>query len=476
MEEPHTRSRQRSHCWAIPPALTVVVALVGTLPWPAAAQQPRRPAPAGTSASPAGAIPDADPATRDTPSSTETGQSPLDESFERRPPGDWVGEARRKAWRDTVFELQFRSFALDRDRYDGSESEAWALGASAGLKTGYFRERFALGATGYTSQRLHGPADKDGARLLKPGQHGFTVLGELYGEILLDAHTRLSIGRRGYDTPYLNRNDSRMVPNTFEAVVVQGLHGGGGGPELRFGVGYVDRIKPLDSDRFVSMATAAGAPAGVERGVIAGGANYRNGEFSIGAAGYHSDDILDIVHAEARHALPLRGGGRLRFALQYSAQASNGDDLLGDPRPSSRQWGGKVELATDRALFSTAYTRVGGDTGMRSPWGAYPGYTGVQVEDFNRAGESAWMLRAAWNLQSVPGLGVYGLWVKGSQPDAPGQYARDEVDVSLQWAPASGALEGLVLRLRYARVFQDDPGNSRLDDLRMIIHYNPPLR
>ena len=33
---------------------------------------------------------------------------------------------------------------------------------------------------------------------------------------------------------------------------------------------------------------------------------------------------------------------------------------------------------------------------MQSPWGGYPGYTSVQVEDFNRDGEEAWMLRAAY--------------------------------------------------------------------------------
>ena len=184
---------------------------------------------------------------------------------------DWVRETRRKAWKDTKFDAQIRSYYFDRDKYDGSESEAWALGGSVGLKTGYFRERFALGATGYTSQRLHGPEDKDGTLLLAPGQHGYTVLGELYGEFLLNEDTRLSIGRRGIDTPYLNRNDSRMTPNTFEAITLQGLYGGGEGQaEWRVGAGYFDEIKERNSDEFVSMATVAGAPDGVERGRLRG--------------------------------------------------------------------------------------------------------------------------------------------------------------------------------------------------------------
>ena len=54
-------------------------------------------------------------------------------------------ETRRKAWQDTKIDLQARTYYLDRDKYDDSESTAWALGGSLGFKTGYFRERFSLG-------------------------------------------------------------------------------------------------------------------------------------------------------------------------------------------------------------------------------------------------------------------------------------------------------------------------------------------
>ena len=453
----------------------MLLALWGGMPGLVWAQQPGSPVPTRDEAPSGGDTADVEPETSSTPSSTETGQSPLDESFVRRSHADWVRETRRKAWQDTEFDVQIRSYYLDRDKYDDSESEAWALGGSIGLKTGYLRERFALGATGYTSQRLYGPEDKDGTLLLKPGQHGYTVLGELYGEFLLDEDTRLSIGRRGFDTPYLNRSDSRMAPNTFEAIALQGLYGGGEGEaEWRVGGGYFDEIKLRNADEFVSMATAAGATSDVERGVYVGGANYSRGDFSIGAIDYYSDDILNIFYAETKYALPLGNGLRLQFALQYSDQRSTGDDLLTGAEFSSQQWGGKAELGVGGALFSAAYTSVGGDSGMRSPWGGYPGYTGVQVEDFERDGEQAWMLRAAYNFPSVSGLSVYGLWVNGSDPPDPGQYAKDEYDLNLQWTPGSGPLKGLLLRLRHAHVSQDDPANSDLDDLRVMVYYEPP--
>jgi hypothetical protein len=408
------------------------------------------------------------------PSSIESGQSPLDESFAPRTRAEWVRETRRQAWKDTQFDAQIRSYDFGRDRYDGSESESWAVGGSVGLKTGYFREHFAVGATGYTSQKLHGPEDKDGTLLLAPGQQGYTVLGELYGEFLLNEGTRLGVGRRGIDTPYLNRNDTRMSPNTFESITLQGLYGGEGGSEWRAGAGYFDEIKQRNADEFVSMATAAGAPDGIGRGVYVGGGNYKRGDFSIGAIDYYSDDIINIFYSELKYALPLAYGLRLQLALQYSDQRSTGDNLLRGTDFSANQWGSKTEIAAGSALFSAAYTSAGGDTDMQAPWGSHPGYTSVQMEDFFRDGEDAWMLRAAYSFKSVKGLSVYGLWVNGSDPEDPGQFAKEEYNLNLQWTPESGPLNGLMVRMRYAHASQDDPANSGQDELRLMIFYSPP--
>jgi predicted porin len=222
------------------------------------------------------------------------------------------------------------------------------------------------------------------------------------------------------------------------------------------------------------MALDAGADDGVERGVYVGGANYRAGDFSIGAIDYYSNDIINIFYTEAKYAPSLSDGLRLQFALQYSDQRSTGDKLLRDGDFAADAWGGKVELGAGGALFSAAYASARGDTDMQSPWGGYPGYTSVQIEDFNRDGEDAWMLRAAYTFPAVKGLSVYGLWVNGSDPQDPAQYAKSELDLNLQWTPASGPLQGLMMRLRYAHVSQDDPASSSLDDLRVMVYYTVP--
>jgi hypothetical protein len=383
-----------------------------------------------------------------------------------------IREQRKAALEATKYNIHLRTFYLDRDKFDDSQSEAWAAGGWVGLKTGYFRDRLALGATGYLSMPVYAPDDKDGTLLLQPGQDGYAVIGEIYGDFRITDQVHANLGRKGYDTPYINRNDVRMSPNTFEAYSITGLHGGqDGNAEWRWGLGYFDKIKERNSDEFVSMSEDAGAD--VDRGVYATGANYKKGDFSLGAINYYSDDIINIFYTEARYAIPLSEALRLQFAGQYTDQQSTGDELLTGNEFSASQYGLKGELGWGPALFSVAWTSTD-DYSMQNPWSGYPGYTSVQVEDFNRAGEDAWMLRAAYNFQGVPGLSTYALYVNGNDPDGDGNYAKEEFDFNLQWAAPAGTWQGLALRFRYAMVNQDDPADSELNDLRLIVDYVPP--
>jgi hypothetical protein len=410
------------------------------------------------------------------PTSTEQGQTSIDSSFEPKTRAETIREERREAFRDTDFYAELRSFYMNSDNLNGSKNQAWALGGSAGFKTGYFRDLFAFGATGYTSQKLSGPEDKDGTTLLLPGQHGYTALGEAYAEILLAEGVKATVGLKGYDTPFISRYDTRMTPNTYEAAILQGSLGGAdGAPSWHFGGGYFDKIKLRDSDEFVSMATAAGAHAGVSRGVSTAGALYKVGDLSIGAIEYNSSDIINIAYVEAKDGFALSDRLRLRVAAQYTDQRSVGENLLLGHPFSAHQFGIKTELAFAGALLTAAYTGSGkGGTSVQSPWSANPGYTTVQVESFDRSGENAWMARAAYRIPFVKGLSAYGLYVHGSRPNVAKQYAQDEYDVNIEWKSTVGKLEGLTLLARYGHVSEAGPDELHTNQLRLVLYYAVP--
>jgi len=429
--------------------------------------------------------------------STEQGHTTLEESFDYR---EWRLEKRRKALEDTKFEFNLRSFYFDRSDFDRSEKQAWAIGGWLGVKTGYFLDHVAFGATVYTSNPIYAPDDRDGTGLLAPGQNGYTVFGEWYAELRIIKDLGITVGAKGYDTPFISRNDNRMTPNTFEAAVLQGRTKLGMSssdtsviadsiglskdgkdvaappappaedvPFIKYGLGYFYAIKERNDSEFVSMAQDAGAD--VQHGVWSAGALYQNGKFNIGAIEYYCDDVINIAYAESNLEVPLADDWKLRFAGQYVDQGSVGDNLLQGHSFSGHQFGIKVELPVRNALFTAAFTQAWGTANLQAPWSGYPGYTSVQVQDFNRAGEGAFLLRAGYDFPWVDGLSAYALAVFGTDPDLANQYRQNEFDFNLQWGPKKGALEGLSLRLRYAVVQQFGGNVDNLTDFRAIFNY-----
>src|SRR5438067_7506348 len=431
-------------------------------------------------------------------SSTEQGHTPLDESF-----GDWNRwrlEKRRTAIENTQFLINLRTFYFDRSDFTGAAKPAVAIGGWVGVKTGYFLDHFAFGATLYTTNPVYAPDDRDGTSLLEEGQNGFTVLGEFYADIRIMKGLGVTVGAKGYDTPFISRNDNRMLPNTFGAAVLQGRYEFGDStsganvppdgiglskddksvavpsptpaPEvaaIKYGLGYFDQIKERNENEFVSMAKDAGAD--VNRGVWAAGAQYEKGKFSIGAIEYYCADVINIAYAQTGFEIPLSDDARLKLAAQYTDEGSVGDNLLDGESFSGHQIGFKVELPIKNALFTAGFTHAWGNANLRNPWSGYPGYTSVQVQDFNRAGESAFLLRAGYDLPWVDGLSVYALAVLGTDPDSASQYRQNEFDFNLQWGPKEGVLKGLSLRLRYGVVQQSGGNVDNLTDFRAICNY-----
>jgi len=362
-------------------------------------------------------------------------------------------------FRDTKLDVNLRTYYLYREKFDKSKIEAWALGGSITYKSGYLLDHFAIGAALYTSQPLYAPGGRDGTLLLKPSQEEYTVLGQLYGQIKLVDDIFINLYRKEFNTPYINKNDNRMTPNTFEGYTLEGKLGGkDGAPELRFGGGYIDRIKPRNDDDFIPMSQAAGVDK--HRGVAVAGANYSSKEFSIGAIDYYSEDIINIFYTEGKYSLPLPQGFGALFTAQFTEQRSTGDNLITGDDFSTHQVGLKAEASYGGGLLALAYTNTAQGDDMRSPWSSYPGYTSVQVQDFNRAGEEAIMIKGAYDFSGMglKDVTAYALWVHGWGAIDPvtesSVYNQDEYDFDLQWRPKSGLLKGFWSRIRYAHVDQ----------------------
>lgn len=384
--------------------------------------------------------------------------------------------------RDTRVLLSPRFFLFQRDNYDRSRRAAWAGGGALACQSGYLGDRLALGAVGYASVGLYAPKDRDGSQLLKPGQRDIYVLGQLYGKIKVREDIVLSLFRKEYDTPYINRADTRMLPNTFEAYIISGRSGklSPRAGQWFWQGGYFTRIKCKDSSSFIPMSRAAGVAAKRGVGMISG--RFTSEAFTGDAFAYYSPDLITIIYTEAQLRSLTFLGLTLQLAGQFSHQASTGADLLLGRPFTTRQFGCQGDLGYRSAVLTLAFTAnaIGG-TNLHSFWGTYPGFTSVQVRDFNRAGEHALLLKGSYDFahHGLTGLKAFVRWVRGwhrvnpvTRQPLPNE---DEVNVDVLWQPSTGWWQDFSVRLRCARVYQRQNPSATLEDVRLIINYRLPI-
>jgi hypothetical protein len=164
--------------------------------------------------------------------------------------------------------------------------------------------------------------------------------------------------------------------------------------------GYIDKIKPKNSDKFIPMSEAAGA-TDVSRGVYVGGGRASYKGFTFGVIDYYSTDIINIFYTETNYKFAVTDRLGLLFGGQFSDQRSVGSDLLKGYAFKTNQFGFKAEASYGGGILSLAYTIDSKGADLQSPWGGYPGYTSVQVMDSNRAGENAIMAKVSYDFKRL---------------------------------------------------------------------------
>jgi hypothetical protein len=389
----------------------------------------------------------------------------LAEALEDRPP----------FLRDTRLLLAPRTYYFRRRNEDGSHSEAWALGGSLSYESGWWREFFSVGGALYTSQRLVGSKSRDGTGLLAPRQHGYNALGQAYARLRWREHLA-TLYRQALDLPYVNGQDSRMTPNTFEGFVATGSEG-----PVDYAAGHLLRMKRRNEEGFDSFSKVAGVPGGGHEGLSLLGVRVRPLEgLSLGAIDHFVKDTLNILYAEAdwHHEISEELGVRVQG--QWTHQASVGDhDLTGR---AFHTWvsGGRVAASFRSAILTLAFSTTDSEATIRSPFGSYAGYVSLMQEDFDRASEDAFGVGASFHFRrlGLPGLSAHGLaaWGRDAKDPATRQSLPDqrELDATLDYRFEDGVLRGLWLRLRFSNVDIEDSSRDS-NELRFIVNYELPV-
>jgi hypothetical protein len=384
-------------------------------------------------------------------------------------------------FRDTDLKWNTRSYYFDQRNQDDSRAQAWALGGALSYRSGWFKEFFSIGAVFYVSQKLIGKQDRDGTRLLKPEQRSFTVLGQSYARLRYRDH-RLTLYRQELNLPYVNRQDSRMAPNTFEGYTLMGSFSELPRiAKLEYGAGYLTRMKQRDDDDFISMSEAAGVPAPSSHGLSFAGVKISPFEgFSFGAIDYFVKDTINIAYATGDYLQPLGDDLALRFHGQFSHQRSVGNDELPGSPFSTWVVGGRVAASYRYFVLSLAAASVDDGAAIVRPFGSYPGFVSLMQSKFSRAGEDSWLVGISYHFTR---LGLEGLSAAASYAEGYGALDPDtgsslpdrrEFNLTVDYHVEKGRLRGFWLRVR-GSILDTDGADRNSKQLRVILNYSLPV-
>lgn len=369
---------------------------------------------------------------------------------------------------DATFTVHGRTYLFDRTDTSGRDPAALATGGWIGYRSDWIADTLRFGAVGYTSQPLWAPSDRDGTSLLKPGQEGYSVLGQAYMALKYQEQVA-TFYRQLVNQPEVNPHDSRMTPNTFEAVSLKGDLG-----SVSYYSGYLATMKNRNSDEFVNMAQAAGV-TDVDSYMLLGGLEAEPvDKLKMRTSLYVVPELLASSYSDAEWTTPLGHDVNLKLSGQFMYQGAIGDDLLMGCDCQTWVGGLEADLVYGGLTLTGGYTRTSDEFDYQSPYGSWPGYTGMIVKNFYRAGEEALLAGIAYDFSdlgaeglSVTTLAAFDLHVGQGAPkwqeyDFTADYRFSALEGDWSW------LSPLWLRARYAHVDMED---EQIDDFRVIVNY-----
>jgi len=265
---------------------------------------------------------------------------------------------------DVYGRLRSNAFLWDWDQEASGatmDNTAWGLGGSLVYKTAKFNglsSTMGFYATFPLTNEEKLTATKTGVKAGKDtfkteadaSQSSMTVLAEATIEYKL-GNTQLVAGRQKLETQLMSTNDTKMIPQTFEAVTLENKDL----PQTRINLGYVTRQKLRDHDEFHSLIAVGdndtmalqynddyGRHQGLKVANILRAGEDLNPDMVYAmvenssipnlklTAGYYGiDGYLEDVILEANYKIALGGGWNVTPGVRYFKQMDDGAGAIG---------------------------------------------------------------------------------------------------------------------------------------------------
>jgi hypothetical protein len=393
-------------------------------------------------------------------------------------------------FRDSLVQFVARTYYLDRQNSNGTTSQAWTAGGWIAYRSGLIGDIFGVHAALYTSQPLFAPDNEGGTKLLTADQSALNSLGQAYGRAqILDQEFRG--GRQLIDTPLINPQDNRMVPNTFEGLTLVALPDSD--RSYDYSIGFLSEIKQRDSNAFTSMSQAlVGGVTPINNGAYFAMVKYRPlPGLSVVGMDYQVNDFVNTGFAQAEYDFKQpKDVSNWILGANVIDQNSVGSNLLTGMPFQTYQASAKVQTSYVGWTAFAAGSATGDQSKIFSPFGTKPNYTDMQQVSFDNANEKAVGVSLAYDLGYA--FGNYGLsglsagvwdtqgWNAINPSTGMGIPNRNELDLWVQYRPTSGPLQGLRVKVQYSDLWQDGNTRNPQPEFRFIVDYTvlfrPPMK
>lgn len=350
--------------------------------------------------------------------------------------------------------------------------ESFALGGQLKYETPWLADHFGGAVNAFLAVPLFDGLNREryaGGGVLDNRNQGYAVIGEAYFKARY-AKTEARVYRQRIDTPFINSNDSRLLPATFEAYGLKSSDI----DNLQLNAFWVDKIKERDSDVFISMTKAAGVQ-GSEGGTLMLGADWKPlQKTDLRAWNYYTPDMENLFYLEMKHSFELSEALESHLRFQGINQQNTGENLLGsfNTMQGALLWGVKFNgLTLDLGGSITEDTDA-----VRTSWGVNTFFTHFMLSDFNRAGEKALYFALSYDFGRI-GIDGFTAGIKTGYGESPKSSAddkgdRSEYDLKLHYAFA-GELKGLSLTSQFAYLDADrSRGGTDKYQVRMKMQYD----
>ena len=117
-------------------------------------------------------------------------------------------------------------------------ADALAIGSELTFASGKWRDKWSLVGTWHTTSAIDAPEDLGRTGILAPDQSNLSVISRAYLQYDLPRKISARFYRQDFNMPYINRQDSRMIPNTHEAYVARRVD-----DRFEFVIGNITKMK-----------------------------------------------------------------------------------------------------------------------------------------------------------------------------------------------------------------------------------------